>query len=99
MFIRALSCNFLIKGLSARETTETVNRHLPNECALTQASINKYIEQIKAESKNWLNQMAFDVHEFMYEVKERWDSLLVKALSKTLSKILDYQSLQISIVE
>jgi hypothetical protein len=64
-----------VKGMSAKEITDYVNQHLPDGCSYTTRGIEAYLIQIKKESRNWIDKMAFDVFEFVYELKERWDNL------------------------
>jgi hypothetical protein len=52
-----------------------LEQHLPDGCSYTTRGIEAYLIQIKKESRNWIDKMAFDVFEFVYELKERWDNL------------------------
>jgi len=64
-----------VRGLSLQATRETVNRQLPDGFSLSMIAIQKYITLIKVESKNWIDNMALDAYEFVYELKQRWDEL------------------------
>jgi hypothetical protein len=64
-----------IRGLSLQVTREIVNRRLPEDCALSMRGLQEYIAVVKRESRQWMYTMAFDLYEFISELKDRWDSL------------------------
>ena len=37
--------------------------------------LQEYVATIKRESRNWMDAMAFDVYEFVHELKQGWDEL------------------------
>ncbi len=64
-----------IRGLSLQATMEIVNKQLPEGRALSMRGLQEYIAVIKRESKNWMDTMAFDLYEFVHELKQRWDNM------------------------
>jgi hypothetical protein len=65
-----------IRGLSLKETLQVVNQQLqPEGHTLSMRAVQDYVAAIKRESRNWLDNMALDVYEFVSELKQRWDEL------------------------
>jgi hypothetical protein len=64
-----------IRGLSLQETMDFVNSQLPPEYHFSYIGIRSYINVVKKEARNWMDVMACDGYNFVYELKQRWDQV------------------------
>lgn len=64
-----------IRCLSNRQTTDYVNSHLPNGLSITLNQVERYIAELKQESRNWIAKISLDVYEYVDQLKERWDCI------------------------